>query len=166
MPENPFASASATDASSAVRRYSPPNQRNRLNRRKSGEQLDRSSSLSASDSEKNFTVSSRYVLNDHRDAGNNNFLMEPPPSRLVYLEGCCSSEAHRLLNDRWAAAMHCYNDPNIDLFERPVMYTGSSASAWGQAKLPHQLLSPGGNPQMDFLAELRLAMMHNANAGI
>ncbi|GJV08761.1 hypothetical protein Tco_1346417, partial [Tanacetum coccineum] len=50
---------------------------------------------------------------------------------------------------------------------RPVMYSGSSASAWGQFRLPHQMFpSTAGigssGPQIDFISELRQAM-HNSN---
>ncbi|XP_048436091.1 uncharacterized protein LOC103941171 isoform X3 [Pyrus x bretschneideri] len=97
MLENPpSAAAAAADPGAVVKRYAPPNQRNRpLNRRKS--------------------------------AG-------------------------------WAAAMRCFNDPSVDLPERPVMYTGSS-SAWGPFLLPHQLMAStvgAGSPgsPMDFLSEL------------
>lgn len=52
--------------------------------------------------------------------------------------------------------------------ERPVMYSGSSPPAWGQFKLPHQIMSPvnsvgAPNPQMDFASELHRAVQ-NAKA--
>ncbi|KAK1315104.1 Histone acetyltransferase GCN5 [Acorus calamus] len=61
-------------------------------------------------------------------------------------------QRNRVLNRRksggWAAAMHAYNDPTIDLSgkqdvsdfcrKRPVMYAGASGVAWGHPKLPHQ----------------------------
>lgn len=82
------------------------------------------------------------------------------------MDRCCGSVAYQLLNDRWAAAMHRYNDSSIDLSEKPVMYTGSSPSAWGQFRLPHQLMAPGAGVgpsggQMDFLGELRRAMANS-----
>ncbi|RVX23081.1 hypothetical protein CK203_000085 [Vitis vinifera] len=40
--------------------------------------------------------------------------------------------------------------------ERPVMYSGSGASAWGHFRLPHQM--------MDFSGELRRAMQRHANS--
>ncbi|CAL1408022.1 unnamed protein product [Linum trigynum] len=52
--------------------------------------------------------------------------------------------------------------------ERPVLYSGG-VSAWGQFKLPHQMMATANSAgssgsQMDFLSELRRAM-HNANTG-
>ncbi|KAK1412701.1 hypothetical protein QVD17_34160 [Tagetes erecta] len=150
-----------TDSSSTatVKRYAPPNQRNRaLGRRKSGggDRLERASSY-GNEGEKNQAAGLRNApIMDHAD-----------PPRLVGLQGCCNSEAYQLLNNRWAAAMSAYESPSTDLAERPVMYTGSSASAWGQFRLPHQMISPIGGgpsgPQMDFISELRQAM-HNSNA--
>ncbi|KAF8036036.1 hypothetical protein BT93_C1907 [Corymbia citriodora subsp. variegata] len=161
MPENP-SSASAADpsaaaaAAAAVKRYAPPNQRNRsLNRRKSGEQLDRPNNFYVSDGEKNHTAASRNTINDQRDAASTNLPKENPRPRLIALEGCSNSEASRLLNDRWEATIQSCNDSSIDSSERPVMYSGSSTSAWGHIKLPHQ---------MDFLGELRQAMPY-ADAG-
>ncbi|KAI6674334.1 hypothetical protein NL676_002240 [Syzygium grande] len=170
MPENP-SSASAADpaAAAAVKRYAPPNQRNRsLNRRKSGEQLDRPNNFYASDGEKNHTAASRNTINDQRDAGRNNLPKENPHLGSIALEGCSNGAASRLLNDRWEATIRDCNDLSIESYERPVMYSGSTAPAWGAVKLPHQLIAPSGvgspNSQMDFLSELRRAM-RNANAG-
>ncbi|KAI3806216.1 hypothetical protein L1987_22113 [Smallanthus sonchifolius] len=155
MLENP------TDSSSTatVKRYAPPNQRNRaLGRRKSGgDRLERASSY-GNDGEKNQAAGLRNVpIMDHADL-----------PQLIGLQGCCNSEAYQLLNNRWAAAMNAYENPSTDLAERPVMYSGSSASAWGQIRLPHQMFSPmagvvPSGPQMDFISELRQAM-HNSNA--
>ncbi|KAF8036034.1 hypothetical protein BT93_C1907 [Corymbia citriodora subsp. variegata] len=174
MPENP-SSASAADpsaaaaAAAAVKRYAPPNQRNRsLNRRKSGEQLDRPNNFYVSDGEKNHTAASRNTINDQRDAASTNLPKENPRPRLIALEGCSNSEASRLLNDRWEATIQSCNDSSIDSSERPVMYSGSSTSAWGHIKLPHQLIAPSSvaspGSQMDFLGELRQAMPY-ADAG-
>ncbi|XP_056170948.1 uncharacterized protein LOC115690200 isoform X2 [Syzygium oleosum] len=152
MPENP-SSASAVDpaaaaaAAAAVKRYAPPNQ---------------------SDGEKNHTAASRNTINDQRDAGRSNLPKENPHLGSIALEGCSTSEASRLLNDRWEATIRNCNDLSIESSERPVMYSGSTAPAWGAVKLPHQLIAPSGvgspNSQMDFLSELRRAM-RNANAG-
>ncbi|XP_076940134.1 uncharacterized protein LOC143609192 [Bidens hawaiensis] len=152
MLENPTDSSSST---ATVKRYAPPNQRNRnLGRRKSGgDRLDRAGSY-GNEGEKNQAAGLRNVpIMDHA---------EPP--RLIGLQGCCYSEAYQLLSNRWAAAMNAYESPSTDLSERPVMYSGSSASAWGQFRLPHQMIggAPLG-PQMDFISELRQAM-HNSNA--
>lgn len=149
MLENP------TDAPS-VKRYAPPSQRNRvLNRRKSGDRFERVNYAFGNDGEKGQLSSKNIPGTDHGDSGSSN-LTENSHPRLIPLDGCCSSEAVQLLNERWAAATHSYNDPSIDLSERPIMYTGASGSAWGHTKLP---------PQMDFLAELRSAIQ-NANAGM
>ncbi|THG19921.1 hypothetical protein TEA_011266 [Camellia sinensis var. sinensis] len=138
---------------------------------------------------------------DHGDLVGSNVANDNPHSGLISLHGCSRSKAFQLLNDRWVAAISAYNDPSIDLADeikvmfltkkvslywflirckapavtpplnRPVMYSGSGASPWGQFRLPHQLMSPtptssGGPPsglQMDFLSELRCAMQ-DANA--
>ncbi|EEF37776.1 uncharacterized protein LOC8288304 isoform X1 [Ricinus communis] len=153
------------DSSAVVKRYAPPNQRNRsLNRRKSGDRLDRSNSLFANDAEKNQHVPSRNIpVLDHFDIGSSNLMHENSHPRLIALEGCYRSEASQLLNERWAQAMHNYNDTSVDLSERPAMYSGSSASAWGHSRLPHQFMlqansGPSSGSQMDFLSELRRAI--------
>ncbi|KAK9281278.1 hypothetical protein L1049_004175 [Liquidambar formosana] len=154
-----------TTTTATTKRYAPPNQRNRsLNRRKSGDRFERINNLSGNDGEKNQVTASRNVpIIDHGNAGSSNLVNENVRPRLIALDGCCSSEASQLLNDRWAAAMHCFNDPSVDLSEKPVMYSGSSASAWGQFRLPHQFMPPNATvgpsgSQMDFLGELRRAM--------
>ncbi|KAK1315415.1 hypothetical protein QJS10_CPA06g01516 [Acorus calamus] len=142
----------------AVKRYAPPQQRNRvLNRRKSGERLDRT----------NYSFGNAPAP-DHGNVNGSNLQNENLQPGLIPMDGCGSSEAARLLSERfqqhdnyhflitfagWAAAMHAYNDPTIDLSERPVMYAGASGVAWGHPKLPHQ---------MDFLSELQRAI-RNAN---
>ncbi|KAJ6674499.1 PHOSPHOPANTOTHENATE--CYSTEINE LIGASE 2 [Salix viminalis] len=174
MLENPTPAASAPPPdSTAVKRYAPPNQRSRsMNRRKSGDRFDRGSSLYQIDGEKNQQQQSHAntrnnIPDHHGDAGSSSLLNDNYSSHtLIPLEGCCRSEASQLLNDRWAAIMHSYNDTSIDLSERPVMYPGSSAPAWGQFKLPHQILSPvnsvgAPNPQMDFLSELHRAIQNS-----
>ncbi|XP_062030647.1 uncharacterized protein LOC133746486 isoform X2 [Rosa rugosa] len=58
MLENP--TSAAADPASVVKRYAPPNQRNRpLNRRKSAERFDRTNNLHGNDLEKNQIASSR-----------------------------------------------------------------------------------------------------------
>ncbi|KAH7534025.1 hypothetical protein FEM48_Zijuj04G0193900 [Ziziphus jujuba var. spinosa] len=157
------------DSANVVRRYAPPNQRNRsLNRRKSADRFDRSS-FYGNDLEKNQVSASKNVpVADHGDAESNSLLNENPYARLIALEGCSSSEASQLLSKRWEAAMQALNDPSIDLSDRPVLYSGSGASAWANFRYPHQFMvaadsagSPGS--QIDFLAELRHKMT-NANA--
>ncbi|XP_012490978.1 uncharacterized protein LOC105803377 isoform X2 [Gossypium raimondii] len=153
MLENP--TPTAADAAPAIKRYAPPNQRNRsLGRRKSGE--------------KNQGATSRNI-NPVGDAGSSAMLNEDNPRHaLIPLEGCSRSDASRLLSNRWAAVLHRYHDTSIDLSERPVLYSGISDSAWRNFRLPHQMMSPANNTgpssgsQMDFLAELRRAI-RNAN---
>ncbi|CAN1127940.1 hypothetical protein LINPERPRIM_LOCUS29915, partial [Linum perenne] len=139
------------------------------------DRIDRFGSLYANDGDKSQTLSSSRSFPgiDHGDAGIHSLQNENSRVALVALEGCSNSNASQLLNDRWATVMHIYNDPAIDLSvifpERPVLYSGSVSSAWGQFKLPHQMMAAAnsGGPsgtQMDFLSELRRAM-HNANTG-
>ncbi|XP_062030646.1 uncharacterized protein LOC133746486 isoform X1 [Rosa rugosa] len=170
MLENP--TSAAADPASVVKRYAPPNQRNRpLNRRKSAERFDRTNNLHGNDLEKNQIASSRGTVIDHGDGGSSSLLNENSHPWFIALEGCCSSQAFDLLNNRWAATMHCFNDSSIDLSERPVMYSGSGA-AWGHFRLPHQLMAPAGGAgspvsSMDFLSELcRLKHNSNVSSGI
>ncbi|KAF5470294.1 hypothetical protein F2P56_010816, partial [Juglans regia] len=165
MLENPPPTLPAADT--AIRRHAPPNLRNRpLNRRKSADRFDQIKNLYENDVEKNQVGASRnFPIIDHGDSGSSNLLNENHCSGLIALEGCCRSEASRLLDDRWAAALDCYNNPSIDLSERPVMYAGTAPSAWS-FRLPHQMMAPvGAGPYgspMDFLGELRRAQ-RNAN---
>ncbi|XP_039010349.1 uncharacterized protein LOC120139077 isoform X2 [Hibiscus syriacus] len=153
MLENP--TSTAPDAAPLIKRYAPPNQRNRsLGRHKSGE--------------KNLGAASRNN-NLVGDAGSSAILNEDLHRPiLIPLEGCSRSDASRLLSYRWAAALHRYHDTSIDLSERPVLYSGSSDSAWRNFRLPHQMMSPtnttapSSGSQMDFLAELRRSI-RNAN---
>lgn len=169
MLESPIDSSTASAANNTIKRYAPPNQRNRLSRRKSGDRFDRSNNLYVNDGDKNQGVAPRNVpALDHGDGYNSHVLNENPRARIIALDGCSSSEAFQLLNDRWLAAMKCYDDPLIDLSERPVVYGGSGTSAWGQFRPPHQLITQPSNVgpsgrQMDFLGELRRAI-RNANA--
>lgn len=123
MLENPTPAATAPPPdSTTVKRYAPPNQRNRsLNRRKSGDRFDRGNSLYQNDGEKNQQPQSHAntrnnIPDHHGDAGSSSLLNDnSSPHTLIPLEGCCRSEASQLLNDRWAAIMHSYNDTSIDL---------------------------------------------------
>ncbi|KAM7265600.1 hypothetical protein ACFE04_003283 [Oxalis oulophora] len=131
----------------SVKRYAPPNQRNRsLNRRKS-QGFDRPSF-----NEGDNRSSSSSFFSDHG---------------IISLDGCCKSQAAQLLNDRWSATINRYNETSAESSERPVMYSGSNASAWTQFRLPHQMIppphsAPSPGLQLDFLNELRRAM-HNAS---
>ncbi|XP_050375977.1 uncharacterized protein LOC126793482 isoform X2 [Argentina anserina] len=128
-------SAAAADPAAVVRRYAPPNQRNRaLNRRKSAERFHQINNLQGNDLEKNQIASTR---GNHGDAGSSSLLNVTLQPLFIALEGCCSSQASDLFNNRWAAVMHCFNDSSIDLSERPIMYSGSGA-AWGQFRPPRQ----------------------------
>ncbi|KAE8699578.1 Glyceraldehyde-3-phosphate dehydrogenase A [Hibiscus syriacus] len=167
MLENP--TPTPPDAAPAIKRYAPPNQRNRsVERRKSGDWFDSTNNVYGNDSEKIQGVvrnnnlvgdsgSSAILNEDHRRPG------------LIPLEGCSRSDASRLLSNRWAAALDRYHDTSIDLSERPVVYSGSSDSAWRNFRLPHQMMSPtntirpSSNSQMDFLPDLH-RVIQNANA--
>ncbi|XP_071725082.1 uncharacterized protein [Rutidosis leptorrhynchoides] len=133
MLENP--TPVAPNSAPVVKRYAPPNQRNRsLNRQKSGG-FDRASGIYANEGEKNQPAATR---NFSGDAGSSSFSNENARHTLIGLEGCSRSDAAQLLNDRWSATLHRYNEMSADSSKRPVMYTGSSASAWTQFRLPHQ----------------------------
>jgi len=166
MLENHLHSAAAAPPSESVKRYAPPNQRNRSsNRRKSSDRPDRTNST-GSDLEKNQVVSSRNVqVPDHLDAVSSNLFNENHYARFVSLDRCSSSAASQLLNDRWTAAIQSYNNPK-DTSEKPVMYSGGT-SVWTQFRLPHQILSPAASAsssvsQLDFLGELH-RQMQSAN---
>ncbi|KAL5189293.1 hypothetical protein HKD37_04G009017 [Glycine soja] len=156
MLENLQAPPSTTESAPVVKRYAPPNQRNRsANRRKSSDRLDRTNSV-GNDLEKNQVASSRSVhIPDHEDAGSSNLLNENHYSRFIALEGCSCSAAAQLLNDRWTAAIQSYNNPK-DSSEKPVMYS-SGTSVWTAATSASSSVS-----QRDFLGELR-RQMHSAN---
>ncbi|WZZ62888.1 uncharacterized protein BNAC05G44360D isoform X2 [Brassica napus] len=87
--------------------------------------------------------------------------MEKASQKIITLKDSATSEAYQLLSERWAAAMHQYNDPTVDLSERPVMYYGGSV--WG--KLPHQILASANNtlpPKItpaDYRAEVRRGLL-------
>ncbi|KAJ4846635.1 hypothetical protein Tsubulata_014649, partial [Turnera subulata] len=130
------------------------------------DRIDRSSHLYAHDGEKNQPVAtSRNVhVIDHGDLGSYNFMNENSRPGLIALEGCCRSEASQLLNDRtckrcgisYKLLVLCINSFLFLISERPDMYSGSSASAWGNFRLPHQMMSaantvgPSGS-QIDFV---------------
>ncbi|GMP90061.1 hypothetical protein CsSME_00041360 [Camellia sinensis var. sinensis] len=141
MLENPTDSSSTPNITT-VKRYAPPNQRNRsLSRRKSGgDRFERTNNNYMNDGEKNQVATSRNIhVADHGDLVGSNVANDNPHSGLISLHGCSRSKAFQLLNDRWVAAISAYNDPSIDLADRPVMYSGSGASPWGQFRLPHQV---------------------------
>ncbi|XP_028956298.2 uncharacterized protein [Malus domestica] len=80
-----------------------------------------------------------------------------PPNQRYSFRSSMNRPLNRRKSAGWAAAMRCFNDPSVDLPERPVMYTGSS-SAWGPFLLPHQLMAStvgAGSPgsPMDFFSE-------------
>ncbi|XP_010688599.2 uncharacterized protein LOC104902507 isoform X2 [Beta vulgaris subsp. vulgaris] len=139
MLENPSDPSSNT-LPAQIKRYAPPNQRNRgLNRRKSGDRSDRTTNLHSTDGD---TGLQSALSLDHSDTGSTKSVYETFRPRLIALNGCCTTEASQLLHQ-----------------QRPVMYTGSAASAWGNFRLPHQLIS---GPQMDFLAELQNAINNSS----
>uniref|UniRef100_A0A1J3F5P7 Uncharacterized protein n=2 Tax=Noccaea caerulescens TaxID=107243 RepID=A0A1J3F5P7_NOCCA len=118
--------SSMVDPTSAPKRYTPPNQRNRSsNRRRS-----RGSSI-GNEGERSQPV----AVGIQR---------ENSSPRIISPEGCCGSEAYQLLSDRWAAAMHLYNDPSVDLSERPMMYYGGDVwiMASGNRTLPPPPILP------------------------
>ncbi|XP_020961522.1 uncharacterized protein LOC107609127 isoform X1 [Arachis ipaensis] len=162
----------AAESGTVVKRYAPPNQRNRsANRRKSSDvdwllldRLDRANSA-GNDSEKNQNALPRNAhVPDQGDIGCYSLVNENHYSRFIALEGCSCSAASQLLNDRWSAAIQSYNNAK-DSSEKPEMYSGATSSVWTQFRLPHQIMSPGPSSfgsQLDFLGELR-RQMHRAN---
>ncbi|XP_073291668.1 uncharacterized protein [Primulina huaijiensis] len=166
MLENPSVDSSAAAVNMAtVKRYAPPNQRNRLlGRRKSvGDRLEPASTY-ANDGERNhISCTKANSMVDHGYAGVNKRPGEIHCSRLIPLHGCSDSEAFQLLNNRWTAVLSAYNNLGEDSVERPVLYTKKNASAWGRAFLP-QLPTVSSGLRRDFLSELQQAM-NNANSG-
>ncbi|XP_024017891.1 uncharacterized protein LOC21384882 [Morus notabilis] len=168
MLENPTAAAQAqpatTDSATVIKRYAHPNQRNRLNRRKSTDRFDRATNVHGNDADKSQVSAPRNVpVVDHGDAGASSLINENAHTGIIALEGCSVSGASQLLNDRWAAAIQCSSNASIDPSERPVMYSDKAPAWGGQFRLPHQFMSPAGGvsspgSQMDFLGELRRAM--------
>ncbi|XP_031490594.1 uncharacterized protein LOC116257753 isoform X2 [Nymphaea colorata] len=149
MLENP-----ASDPS--IKRYTPPGRNRLLNRRKSSDRFDRINNSQSNEGEKGSSTFRNTSAADHGDSVSCNYQSESSNSGFIVVEGCSSSEAVQLMVERWAVAMDSYNDPSIGITEKPVIYSGSSGSAWGSVKLPHQ---------MDFLAELRRAIqMANAQS--
>ncbi|CAH9075334.1 unnamed protein product [Cuscuta epithymum] len=167
MLEIPPTDSTLTASIATVKRYAPPNQRNRsIGRRKSGaDRLERANSY-ASDGEKNQNSILRTMpsIDHHGDTGGNYRTNEDRRSggaalNLISLNGCCNSEVVQLLNDRWVAAMSLYNSLPDGSPEKPVMYTRKNTSPW---RLPHQMHGAGFGPsaglQRDFLSELWQAM--------
>ncbi|ESQ49273.1 hypothetical protein EUTSA_v10021713mg [Eutrema salsugineum] len=141
------------DPSSDPKKYAPPFQRKSSgNRKKSG---DRTSNQQNKDHEKSHPLAT-------------GFQMEKTPPRIITLKDCSRSEAFQLLSERWAAAMHQYNDPTVDLSERPIMYYGGSV--WG--KLPHQILGSANKtlppPRLptDYRSEARRGLLTPRSSSI
>ncbi|KAH6766118.1 hypothetical protein C2S52_017101 [Perilla frutescens var. hirtella] len=158
MLENPSSDAPAAAGIATVKRYAPPNQRNRsLGRRKSGgDRLERANSY-VNDVERNPVGATKGGgLADHGEFG------YAARAKLIPLHGCCNSEASQLLNSRWTAALNAHNSLPEDSDERPVLYARKSSAPWGHAILPHLLIQPTGGGstglQRDFLSELRQAV--------
>ncbi|XP_020574356.1 uncharacterized protein LOC110020557 isoform X1 [Phalaenopsis equestris] len=146
------------NSSDNLKRFGPPTQRNRsLNRRKSGDRFEKINHSHAIDGDKSQSSNAKIFSSvDYGDTGSSYIQNESTHRGLLALDGCSTSEAAQLLNERWAAAIHSYNDQSIDLSERPIMYSGASGTSWGHLKLPHQ---------MDFAAELRRAI-NNAQSNV
>ncbi|XP_039010350.1 uncharacterized protein LOC120139077 isoform X3 [Hibiscus syriacus] len=99
MLENP--TSTAPDAAPLIKRYAPPNQRNRsLGRHKSGDWFHWTNNVYGNDSEKNLGAASRNN-NLVGDAGSSAILNEDLHRPiLIPLEGCSRSDASRLLSYR------------------------------------------------------------------
>ncbi|XP_057773697.1 uncharacterized protein LOC130992993 [Salvia miltiorrhiza] len=161
MLENPSSDAPAAAGIATVKRYAPPNQRNRsLGRRKSGgDRLERANSY-VNDVDRNPVGAPKGGgLADHGDLGYATRANESLRAKLIPLHGCCNSEASQLLNN---PAMNAHNSLPEDSSERPVLYARKSSAPWGHTILPHLLIQPTGGAssglQGDFLNELRQAM--------
>ncbi|CAA0381686.1 hypothetical protein AtNW77_Chr3g0163181 [Arabidopsis thaliana] len=135
------------DSSSNQNRYTPPNQRKASgNRRKSG---DRTSSQQNNDNERNQPPATGLQMENI-----------PQTQRIITIKDCSRSAAYQLMSQRWAAEMHQYDDPTVDLSVRPIMYYGGSV--WG--KLPHQILAaanktlPPPSPT-DYMTEVRRGLL-------
>ncbi|GAB2215365.1 hypothetical protein Droror1_Dr00019750 [Drosera rotundifolia] len=159
MQENP---SDPPPSNPTIKRYAPPNQRNRnLGRRKSGDRPERASNHHPIDGDRNMPTAFRHAPTvEYGTVGSSNSFQDSLHSGFISLNGCSRSAASQLLRDRWDAAIQSYNDPSVDLSERPVMYMGSPASAWGAFRLPHEMMS---GSQMDFLTLLRRAMQTPTN---
>ncbi|XP_010464390.1 PREDICTED: uncharacterized protein LOC104744950 [Camelina sativa] len=134
------------DSSSSTKRYTPPNQRKPSGNRRKG---DRTSGQQNKDGERNQPLATVPQI-------------EVKPPKIIPLKDCSTSEASQLLSQRWAAAMHEYNDPTVDLSERPIMYY--EGSVWG--KLPHQILAAANNTlpprkmsPTDYMTEVRRGLL-------
>lgn len=64
------------------------------------ERFDRTNNLHGNDLEKNQIASSRGTVIDHGDGGSSSLLNENSHPWFIALEGCCSSQAFDLLNNR------------------------------------------------------------------
>eukprot|EP01018_Ginkgo_biloba_P015097 Gb_29048 [translate_table: standard] len=129
-----------------------PSSRNRaLNRRHSRDRFDRVSGFTNDNGEKDGAYTNNNVATLDRGglSGTNNNNSENLLPGLVSINGCSNSEAMKLMNERWAAAMHSHNDQSLDVTERPVVYLSSGGgSVWGSSKLAYQ------PSVMDFLGEM------------
>ncbi|KAK1436993.1 hypothetical protein QVD17_02777 [Tagetes erecta] len=157
MLENPTDLSSTTN-NATIKRYVHPNQRNcSLGGRKyGGDRLERTSSYGSDGDKKQAATLKDVPIMDNADL-----------PQLIGLQGCGRSEAYQLLNNRWTAAIDAYENPSTYFAERPIMYSGCSSSAWGQIRLPHQMVFPmavvgQSGPEMDFISELR-QIMHDTN---
>ncbi|GMN64116.1 hypothetical protein TIFTF001_033200, partial [Ficus carica] len=104
MLENPPTAAqpqpAITDSATVTKRYAPPNQRNRPNRRKSADWFDRVINVYGNDADKSQVSASKNVpVVDHGDAGGSSLLNDNSRPGLIALDGCSNSEASQLLND-------------------------------------------------------------------
>ncbi|XP_028550566.1 uncharacterized protein LOC110114994 isoform X1 [Dendrobium catenatum] len=100
-----------------LKRFGPPPQRNRsLNRRKSGDRFEKVNYSYGIDGDKSqSSVARNFSSVDHGDTGSSYIQNESIHIGLVALDGCSTSDAAQLLNERWAATMHSYNDQSVDL---------------------------------------------------
>ena len=65
------------------------------------DRFDRVNNFCANDGDKNQVVAPRNVPNiDQGDSGSSNIMNENARPGLITLDGCCSSEASQLLNER------------------------------------------------------------------
>ncbi|KAL1211988.1 hypothetical protein V5N11_023958 [Cardamine amara subsp. amara] len=132
-------------ASSNTKRYTPPNQRKSSNRRNSGEGT---SSQQSKDGERSQPADTGSQMG--------NF-----PQSVITPQDCSRSEAYQLMRERYAAAVLEYNDPTVDLSERPIMYY--EGRIWG--KLPHQILAsankilPPSISPTDYITEMRQGLL-------
>jgi len=136
-----------------------PSSRNRAfnKQRQSRDHFDRTTDNGEKDvafSNNNVVALDRGGFSGTNNSNNNT---ESLISGNVSVNGCNISEAVMLMTDRWAAAMHSYNDQSLNVTEKPVVYSSSGGSVWGSSKLACQ------PSVMDFLAELGQAIRRANN---